>query len=343
VKVLDFGISKSALAAAEPGGRRHAHTMLPMGTPGYMSPEQIRECGAVDARTDIWALGCVLSELLTGTSAFDAPTIPQLTASILERHPIPLRKLLPEAPPALEALIQKCLEKNADQRFQDVAELAIALYPFGPRRARVSAERCHHVLNGQQGMVIEFSSVAPPPMNSPSTPLPVSSTGAVVTPASTSLPSPEPVRTSTPATITVTAAPAPKSGRKAVTVASIALLTAAAGVLLALRPPSGAGSRPASAMAAATPPVSPVPRVVGPAVTAPSVAAEAAPPTASAGADADFTIEPTPARSAQTAKRSVAKRSAKVPAARPVPAAYPTATAPKARATVDDSEPDVGY
>jgi serine/threonine protein kinase len=353
VKVLDFGISKSALAAAEPGGRRRANTMLPMGTPGYMSPEQIRDSGKVDARTDIWALGCVLSELLTGTSAFDAPTLPQLTASILEREPIPLRRLLPEAPPALEALIQKCLDKDADRRFQDVAELAVALYPFGPRRARVSAERCHHVLKGQQGMVIELSSVAPPPMGSGAvTPMPVSSTGAVVSNAPVSMPSPEPVRTSTPATITMAGASAPKTGRKAVTIASLMLVAVALGVVLGFRSQGGSpASAPGAAVAAAAlrptspvPPVAPSPAAAEPAPAA--AAATAARPTI----DLDAPTELAPAgdaerskrsRDAEPAKTSRVKRAAKAPAPPAKPSA--TATAPKRRAALDDSEPDVGY
>jgi serine/threonine-protein kinase len=343
VKVLDFGISKSALAACEPSGRRRANTMLPMGTPGYMSPEQIRDSGAVDARTDIWALGCVLAELLTGTSAFDAPTLPQLTATILERDPIPLRKLLPDAPPALEQLLQKCLDKDPARRFQDVAELAVALYPFGPRRARVSAERCHHVLKGHQGMVIELSSVAPPAMNT-STPMPVSSTGGVVSAVPVSVPSPEPVRTSSPATITMAGARTPRTGRQVVLLASLTLVAAAIGVVLGLRSPGAAQAQLSGAAGARV-----ASRAPSPSPLAPPPAATAEPePEARSGRtiDLDAPAEPVPsgkveggdARSAKTAR---ARRAAKAPPPPARPSA--TATAPKRRAILDDSEPDVGY
>ncbi|HVR20264.1 MAG TPA: protein kinase, partial [Polyangiaceae bacterium] len=324
------------------------HTMLPMGTPGYMSPEQIRDCGGVDARTDIWALGCVLSELITGTSAFQAPTVPQLTATILERDPIPLRKLMPEAPPGLEALILKCLEKDPDRRFQDVAELAVALYPFGPRRSRVSAERCHHVLKGQQGSVIEFGSVAPPPLGA-STPLPVSSTGPVVSAIPESFASPEPVRTSTPATITMAASRPPKTNRHIVTIAAAAVVTAALGAVLGFRSVSAPGA-PASGAPVVGAAAGPTPRMP---VAAPAVAltgASAASPPASAAAqevasEAPLVIE------APAFKSSQAKRAAKAKTARPAPvapkpapvAAKPAPAASKRRATLDDSEPDVGY
>ena len=201
VKVLDFGISKSAMSAVESHGRKTAKTTLPMGTPGYMSPEQIRACGAVDARTDIWALGCVLSELITGSSAFDAPTEVQLGVVILEREAVPLRQVMPEAPAELEAVILRCLEKDPDHRFQDVAELAAALYPFGPRRARLSdAERCHQELQGQHRVVIAFNSVPPPTFGDGHTPLPVSSTSAFTsaTPVSASPPARAPKRARPP-------------------------------------------------------------------------------------------------------------------------------------------------
>ena len=335
VKVLDFGISKSALTAAEQGGRRQALTMLPMGTPGYMSPEQIRDTSAVDARTDIWALGCVLSELITGTSAFQAPTVPQLTATILERDPVPLRKLVPDAPPALEALILKCLEKDPDRRFQDVAELAVALYPFGPRRSRVSAERCHHVLNGQQGMVIEFSSVAPPPLGA-STPLPVSSTGAVVSAIPASLPAPEPFRTSTPATITMAASRAPKRNRQLVTIGALAVVAAAVGAVIGFRSVPGSVS-PVPAAAA----VKDVPAPLAAPAAVPTPTTEPSPPASAAfvgeGENEALVID------ASSSKRS-AKRAPKARPARPTPAVTSAAPpAPKRRATVDDSEPDVGY
>jgi eukaryotic-like serine/threonine-protein kinase len=169
IKVLDFGISKVALqGGSSQSQRQFVKTMMPMGTPAYMSPEQIRATGEVDARTDIWALGCVLFELLTASCVFDAPTLMQLGAAILERAPVPLRQMLPDAPPELEAIILRCLEKDASKRYQTVAELAVALYPFAPRRARISAERSSYLLHSTNPNVapLDLSSVAPPPIES---------------------------------------------------------------------------------------------------------------------------------------------------------------------------------
>jgi serine/threonine protein kinase len=157
IKVLDFGISKVALTgtAIEPRVPL-VKTMLPVGSPLYMSPEQVRASQDIDSRTDIWSVGCVLYELLGGHAAFDAPSITEVSARILEQEPTPLRSLRPDVPSELEAIIQRCLEKDPDQRYQNVAELALALYPFGPRRARISAERCCLLLNVGETSFSEF-------------------------------------------------------------------------------------------------------------------------------------------------------------------------------------------
>src|SRR6187402_3573915 len=164
IKILDFGISKVAL---QPGGKRgNMRTMMPLGSPVYMSPEQIRSSEHVDARTDIWSLGCVLFELLTGTVAFNEPSLMQLSAAILEHDPVPLRELVPDAPIELEDVVLRCLEKDVDKRYGNIAELAIALYPFAPRRSRISAERCYHALKNAglecPEFEIEIQSVFPP-------------------------------------------------------------------------------------------------------------------------------------------------------------------------------------
>jgi serine/threonine protein kinase len=169
IKVLDFGISKMALT----GSPFESHlplvrTMMPMGSPVYMSPEQIRASADIDARTDIWSLGCVLFELITGTAAFDAPSLTQLSAVILENDPPLLRSLCPNAPPDLEKIVSRCLQKDPSLRFQNVGELALALFPFGPRRARISAERCLYVLKAA-GMIAqdyELPSAYPPSLSS---------------------------------------------------------------------------------------------------------------------------------------------------------------------------------
>jgi serine/threonine-protein kinase len=164
VKVLDFGISKVALTGSAFDHVPMARTMMPMGSPVYMSPEQIRATDEIDARTDIWSLGCVLYELLTGVPAFDAPSLTALSATILEKDPVPMGQLAPDVPPELEAIVLRCLEKNREARFRNIAELAIALYPFGPRRARIFAERCASLLadSSNSQAELELPSIMPP-------------------------------------------------------------------------------------------------------------------------------------------------------------------------------------
>jgi eukaryotic-like serine/threonine-protein kinase len=165
IKVLDFGISKLALTGSAAKSKVPlVQTMLPMGSPVYMSPEQIRASKDIDCRTDIWSMGCVLYELLTGSAAFDAPSLTQLSATILEQDPPAPSFGRPEIPAELDAIVSRCLEKSAARRYQNVAELAMALYPYGPRRARVSAERCCMLLKvpGASHAEFELPSVKPP-------------------------------------------------------------------------------------------------------------------------------------------------------------------------------------
>src|SRR3954470_23999068 len=108
IKVLDFGISKVALTGSSFESRHPlAQTTMAMGSPTYMSPEQIRASQDIDSRTDIWSLGCVLYELLTGKPAFDAPSLTQISAEILEREPPALRQRCPGASTGLEVVVKQ--------------------------------------------------------------------------------------------------------------------------------------------------------------------------------------------------------------------------------------------
>jgi serine/threonine protein kinase len=148
IKVLDFGISKLEVPEPPQHSRRPTvRSTSAVGSPTYMSPEQIRAVDGVDARADVWALGCVLYELLSGSPAFDAPSLTQLAAKILERPPAPLRSIKPDLPPDLEWVVGHCLGKDADKRFQNVGELAAALRPFAAPRSRIVADRCRYVLD----------------------------------------------------------------------------------------------------------------------------------------------------------------------------------------------------
>ncbi len=146
VKLLDFGIAKPASAT----DTRLTATGAAMGSPSYMSPEQVRNAKDVDHRSDIWSLGASLHELLTGTPPFHAETFPALCAAIIADDPTPIRSVRSDVPLELEAVIAKCLEKKIDGRYPDVAVLALALAPFGGPDCRVSVERITKIIRPVQ-------------------------------------------------------------------------------------------------------------------------------------------------------------------------------------------------
>jgi serine/threonine protein kinase len=152
VKVLDFGISK--LSGAELTLTQEAQAL---GSPLYMSPEAMGSAKHVDARTDIWALGIILYQLVAGRTPFHETTMAQLCNRILFGTPTPLADLRPDAPPGFEAIILRCLEREREKRFDNVAAFAGALLPYTPARARIYIERISRVVG-----------VEPAPMSLPS-------------------------------------------------------------------------------------------------------------------------------------------------------------------------------
>jgi len=136
VRVLDFGIAKNLQAKKEAGDVSLTVGTDVLGSPNYMAPEQIRNPKDVDPRADIWSLGAILYKLLTGRTAFEADNPSATLAMIVMEEAEPVRMLRPDVPPQLEAIVQRCLEKKIDRRFQSVDELACALLPFAPPRPR---------------------------------------------------------------------------------------------------------------------------------------------------------------------------------------------------------------
>jgi serine/threonine protein kinase len=125
IKILDFGIARVDKTT------RVTQQGQAVGSPTYMSPEHIRNDEVVDHRTDIWAMGVVLYELLTGQPPIEEDGVGETLAAVLSKKAAPPRTLRPEIPPALDAAIMKCLEHDPAQRWSDVAKLAQAIAPFG--------------------------------------------------------------------------------------------------------------------------------------------------------------------------------------------------------------------
>ncbi|HYX53525.1 MAG TPA: protein kinase [Candidatus Limnocylindrales bacterium] len=161
VKVLDFGLAK--LTQTSPDsiyGDRTVDVTMPgvvMGTLGYMSPEQLRGL-QVDARTDVWSLGAVLYEMVTGKPPFTEPTPTDTMIAVLQRDPPAVRLLRIEAPEELERILSKALAKSADERYQTIKDLGIDLKRL-KQRMEVEAEQ-------------QRSGMRPAPVPTPAPPAP---------------------------------------------------------------------------------------------------------------------------------------------------------------------------
>jgi serine/threonine protein kinase len=144
VKVLDFGISKALTSTA----MALTQTQSLLGTPAYMSPEQMRSARMVDARTDIWSLGTVLYELLEGHRPFEAESFSEMCVKVAVDPPGGMTN----APAALQQVVMRCLEKAPEQRYESMADLARDLAPFANDRhqAGILVERAARMLRRSQ-------------------------------------------------------------------------------------------------------------------------------------------------------------------------------------------------
>lgn len=147
IKVLDFGISKLSGLAGHPSGIAATRTNAVMGSPLYMSPEQMISTKDVDAHTDIWALGVILYELLTGARPFVGSTYAEIAIRVATAPAPSLRSLRADIPEALEAVVLRCLEKDKRTRYANVAELAFALAEFGPPHSQIVVDRISGILD----------------------------------------------------------------------------------------------------------------------------------------------------------------------------------------------------
>jgi serine/threonine-protein kinase len=287
VKLLDFGISK----VTTPGGHDQGMTRTTaiMGSPLYMSPEQIRSSKTVDARSDVWSLGVILHELLAGRPPFEGDGAPSVFASITADPPVPLQSVAPHVPAALAALVARCLEKSPDARPASVAELARGLLPFAPAEGRGSVERITTVLGESGATTID----------------PTSSLGHADT-----IHAATPLATGTDWGRTGERR-APRALSRPSLLAGAALLAVLAGVtgVLVLRPVTKAVEAPSSASAPAVDAAAPPPP------SAPAAPAAAPAESASASASA-----PTPsASSSAPPQRRGGTRPAPAPPAPPTP------------------------
>ena len=142
IKVVDFGISKVLESDLALTGTAQA-----LGSPLYMSPEQVNAARDVDGRADIWALGITLYELLAQTTPFHADTMMALMARLFQGTPTPLEQFRPDVPPGVAAVIMQCLERDRQRRWPSVAAFAAALAPYAPAR---SARYVEHVAGVQK-------------------------------------------------------------------------------------------------------------------------------------------------------------------------------------------------
>lgn len=145
VKLLDFGISKTL--GPDNVDKALTRTSASMGSPLYMSPEQMRSSRDVDCRTDVWALGVILFEALSGQVPFEGGSVPEVAAQILLEQPRDLLQAAPWVPVQLADCVMRTLAKEPDDRVANVGELAKAIAPFAPGEAQTTLERIERILS----------------------------------------------------------------------------------------------------------------------------------------------------------------------------------------------------
>ncbi len=171
VKVLDFGISKvtDRTANAEGYNGSMTQTAAVMGSPLFMSPEQVQSARDVDARSDIWSLGVVLFQLYTGNVPFNGQSLPEVAIKIATQDVPSVLTFRPDAPPALDAVLRRCLEKVRERRYANVAEFAKALLPFASSEARPLVQRISRTIDAAGRSTSVASAPSMPPASAPHT------------------------------------------------------------------------------------------------------------------------------------------------------------------------------
>jgi eukaryotic-like serine/threonine-protein kinase len=255
IKVLDFGISKVTDSSDSGGGGSMTHTSAVMGSPFYMSPEQMQSSKDVDAQTDIWALGVILYELVTGTPPFGGESFAEIAIKVATTSFAPVRSFRPDAPAGLEGVIFKCLEKDKRGRYSNVAELALALADFGSRQSRPCIERIVRIVqaSGLSGSALALPP-SPPVARTPTPPTKLSKSDETAM-----QPEPSaygPLGTMSPSANTapgVHGLPRGRSRTAAVAVAgTVVVLSVAAGVGWKMRPRTAPSSATGASSTAAT-------------------------------------------------------------------------------------------
>jgi serine/threonine protein kinase len=152
VKVLDFGISKAIVPEEGelelPASLTATHSVL--GSPSYMSPEQVRRPKSVDVRTDIWSLGTILYEFLVGEGPFPGDSPLAVLAAVVSDPTPSIRDKRQDVPPELEAVVVKCLRKDPAERYRTIAEFAEVLAPFASAASLPSISRISGIIRSSQ-------------------------------------------------------------------------------------------------------------------------------------------------------------------------------------------------
>lgn len=295
LKLLDFGVSKVL------GADSLTRTAALVGSPVYMAPEQLESSKDVDSRADIWSLGVVFYELLSGKQPFGGDTLPQLCVSIREHEAPSLVGIRPDVPAELDRVVQRCLAKRRQDRYPSVADLVVDLAPFASAKTQGSVESARRLVRAAAATV-DFADSSPGVES-------VRTQAPARTPSST-----------VAATISIAK---PEPNRRRWLGAVLAVVAIAGLVVGALRFGVVPVAEPAPAPTTAKPANAEAPILEASASSAPAVALSAAPLPEPALAPIASVAEPTPA--AAPARGKVRPKVERPPEKRPREKSTPTA------------------